>query len=71
MVYIEVLATGCILYSDTIDHICILSIRLELQSRTKPLRHFSAIFSVAPCNHRVQKEQTRPPPHPWCNAVAA
>ena len=24
------------------------------------LRHFKAIFNVAPCNHRAQKEQTRP-----------
>ena len=36
----------------------------DLQPRTKLLRHFNAIFNVAPCNHRVQKEQTRPPSPP-------
>ena len=43
----------------------------KLQPRTKLLRHFNAIFNVAPRNHRVQKEQTRPPPHPWCNVASA
>ena len=26
------------------------------------LRHFNAVFNFVPCNHRVQKEQIRPPP---------
>ena len=43
----------------------------QLQPRTKLLRHFNAIFNFAPCNLRVQKEQIRPPPHPWCNVVLA
>ena len=43
----------------------------RLQPRTKLLRHFNAIFNFAPCNLRVQKEQIRPPPHPWCNVVLA
>ena len=44
---------------------------LVLQPLTKLLRHFNAIFHVAPCNHRAQKEQNRPPPHPWCYVVSA
>ena len=41
----------------------------SLQPRTKVLRHFNAVFNFAPCNHRVQKKQIRPPHHPWCNVV--
>ena len=33
------------------------------------MRHFNAIVNFAPCNLRVQKEQIRFPPHPWCNVV--
>ena len=44
---------------------------LELQPRTKLLRHFHAIFNFTPQNLRVQKEQIRPPPHSWCNVVLA
>ena len=36
----------------------------NLQPRTKLLRHVNAILNVAPCNHRVHKEQTLPPPNP-------
>ena len=32
-----------------------------LRPRTKLLRYFNAIFNFAPCNHRVLKEQIRPP----------
>ena len=34
----------------------------ELQPWTKLLRHFNTILNFEPCNHRVQKEQIRPPP---------
>ena len=32
--------------------------------RTKLLRHVNAIFNLALCHHRVQKEQIRPLPTP-------